>query len=125
MSERARFGRISSRVRPMNTPTLQISALISDEAVWLRVEGDLDRLTVLDLDRALFTAERSGAGTVGLEASRVGFVDASGLHALASAARRARRRGSRFVVARPSARLRRLLELTMLSSTIELVDSAE
>ena len=102
-------------------PELRITPVVQGDAVWLHLEGELDRSTVPELNSAFSAAERQQPETVGLEASRVAFVDAGGLHALVSAARRARTSGRRFVIANPAAPLRRLLSRTLLDRAIEVI----
>jgi anti-sigma B factor antagonist len=74
-------------------------------------------VTAPQLSVALETGDYAG---VDLDA--VTFMDVSGLRVLLQAARRARASGRGFAVARPSRPIRRLLELTAIDQTVEVVD---
>ena len=87
----------------------------------LRVAGELDLGTTAELSTALTDAERSDPRVVVLDLSRVEFADATALRVFVSASRRAHLRHRRFVLARPSKVLRRMLSLTALDRSLEVV----
>src|SRR5436305_14961316 len=80
--------------------------------------------TVPHFVEALRAVERD-AGPIELDLGGLAFIDASGLHAILAASRRARRFGRRFTVARPSPQTLRLFELTAIEHSLELIDLPE
>jgi anti-sigma B factor antagonist len=100
---------------------LQITRAIRGDAVWLRIAGELDLATTGQLSSALIEAERGDPDVVYLDLSRVEFADATTLRVFVAASRRARLRHRRFVLARPSRVLRRMLTLTALDRNLEVV----
>ena len=100
---------------------LRITPTVTGDAVWLQVAGDLDLGTASDLSMALSDAERENPKIVGLELSRVEFADATALRIFVAAARRARLKRRRFVLAHPSGAVRRMLALTSLDRTLDVV----
>ncbi len=100
---------------------LKIIPTVTGDAVWLRITGDLDLATAADLSMALGDAERENPPVVGLDLSRVEFADVTALRVFVAAARRARMKGHRFVLANPSRAIRRMLDVTCLDRTLEVV----
>ena len=97
------------------------------------VSADGDRATValrgeLDLsgvDRARQAIEQAEAGQeplLVLDLSELDFIDSTGLEVLLRAARRAHENGRRLIVARPSRYVRRLLEMTAIDRSLDIVD---
>ena len=97
------------------TPPLAL--VTAADSRWLIVSGEIDMVTAPHLAAAL--AERDYDG-VDLQA--VSFLDVSGLRVLLNAARAAQARGERFAVARPSPMIRRLLELTAIDQSLDVVE---
>jgi len=98
---------------------LRITPAVTGDAVWLRITGDLDLGTASDLSMALGDAERGNPMIVGLELSRVEFADVAALRLFVAAARRARLKGRRFVLAYPSRTVSRMLAVTSLDRTFD------
>jgi anti-anti-sigma factor len=91
----------------------------------LSLRGELDLATTPILEESLEAAERDDERIVALDLSELSFVDASGLKAILNAHRRAIRRGERGLsLINPSSDIRRLLELTAIDLTIEVVPEA-
>jgi anti-anti-sigma factor len=97
------------------------------------VNSDADRTTVslrgeLDLsgvDRAreaVEQAEATDATLLVLDLSQLDFIDSTGLEVMLRAARRAHDSGRRLIVARPSRYIRRLLEMTAIDQSLDVVD---
>jgi anti-sigma B factor antagonist len=89
--------------------------------VFLELHGEIDRSTVECLLRPLLEAEHSGADLVVLDIQDVTLLDAAGLRVFLDAARRAQRRDRRFALARPNAETMRVLQLTGLDQSIDVV----
>lgn len=105
---------------------MQVRAIRQDGLWVLRLVGPLvlgegeHRLRCV-IERLL----RQGARHVVLDLSGVRYMDAAGLGALAASARRIQRRGGRLVVASPSSRVRRSLEIVRLNTLLPVADSLE
>ena len=84
---------------------------VGDEPARLVVRGELDMLTAPGLEDALALVERWGDPIV-VDLCDLSFMDASGLHALENASKRARDRGRPFTVIRCPSSVRRLFKLT-------------
>jgi len=88
--------------------------------VFLR--GELDLSGVDRAREAVEQAEASDATLLVLDLSQLDFIDSTGLEVLLRAARRAHNNGRRLIVARPSRYVRRLLELTAIDQSLDIVD---
>ena len=100
---------------------LRITPAVTGDAVWLRITGDLDIDTAGALSMALGDAERENPLIVGLELSRVEFADVTALRIFVAAARRARLKGRRFVLAYPSRAVSRMLAITSLDRALDVL----
>ncbi|MHA3702596.1 STAS domain-containing protein [Jatrophihabitans sp. YIM 134969] len=88
-----------------------------DGAVVIAVAGDLDIATADHLFRDAHEALRSREGsTLVLDLSGVSFLDSSGIGTLVELRNVATDTGGQLVLRRPSARTRRLLEITALDT---------
>lgn len=90
-----------------------------DGGVIVRLDGELDLATVPLLEEAVAQATATPDVTVALDLSEVRLVDSTGLRALLTAARA---HPGRVAVMSPSREVRRMLELTLLTATIPVVD---
>jgi len=79
------------------------------------LKGELDMATADDLSQLLRAATANGEPVV-LDLSAVTFMDSSGLRALLEGAELSRGSGS-LVIARPSAQVRRLLDISIPGGT--------
>jgi anti-sigma B factor antagonist len=104
-----------ARFRSTTPPPLAVVAASDDG--WLIASGEIDMVTAPDLEHALAQGDYHG---VDLDA--VTFMDVSGLRVLLQAARRAEADGRRFAVARPCQSIRRLLELTAIDQTLDVIE---
>jgi anti-sigma B factor antagonist len=103
------------------TPTLEVAASEEPDATVLVLDGDLDRTSAWMLTAAVIRCDATTASRVVVDLQHVPFIDGGGLRALADAARRARRRGCDFAVANPSEQVARLLRMTGLDNSLEVV----
>ncbi|HVU75188.1 MAG TPA: STAS domain-containing protein [Mycobacteriales bacterium] len=90
----------------------------------LHVSGRVDVLTVAELREALHTAVDAGVGDLIVDVGGLELVDATGLGALLSAHRRARRAGRRLVLRAVGPDLHRVLHRTRLDRIIALEPAA-
>jgi anti-sigma B factor antagonist len=102
-------------------PTLEIT--FSEEADALRfvVAGDLDRDNAWALTAAMIRSEPVRTSRLLLDLHELRFIDAGGLRALTDVSRRARRQGRRLAIVNPPEPIARLLRLTGLDQTLDIV----
>lgn len=84
------------------------------------VDGEVDAHTCPDLSEALDPLP--GTGDVCVDLSAVGFMDSSGLRALIGAHQSAAAADRRLVITKPSAAVRRLIEISGLSDHLHVAD---
>ena len=89
--------------------------------VLLELRGELDVTTVEALMGPLLDAERAMPDWVVLDLRDVTLLDAAGLRVFLDAARCAERQERRFAVARPNRETARVLRLTGLDESIEVL----
>ncbi len=88
-------------------------------AVLVRARGEFDLAAVESAEREISAAEQDGPSTIIFDLGAVTFVDSSGLRVLLGAAERARTSGRRFLAARPTGQVDRLLEMTGCKTMLE------
>jgi anti-sigma B factor antagonist len=100
------------------------SVIVSTDGdrVTVALRGELDLSGVDRARRAIEEAEASDAPLLVLDLSELDFVDSTGLEVMLRAARRAHDEGRRLIVQRPSRYVRRLLELTAIDQTLDVVE---
>ena len=84
---------------------------------WLIASGEIDMVTAPRLAAALEECDCEG-----VDLRSVSFIDVSGLRVLLTAARAALARGERFAVAGPSPMIRRLLAVTAIDQSLDVVE---
>jgi anti-sigma B factor antagonist len=93
----------------------------ADGSALLRVGGDVDLASSDALRQALATAFET-ATNVTVDVADVSFIDSSGLSALVWGHEQAKTVGGSFQIRRPSALLRRLLQITRLETVLAVAD---
>jgi anti-anti-sigma factor len=83
---------------------------LGDSAVILRMSGELDLATVHLLSDELKSVAGNDKDVVIIDATQVGFMDSTGLHALVEGKRQIHEAGKRIYLV-PSNQVRRVLEL--------------
>jgi anti-sigma B factor antagonist len=86
------------------------------------LRGELDLSGVDRARQAVEQAEATDATLLVLDLSQLDFIDSTGLEVMLRAARRAHDNGRRLIVARPSRYIRRLLEMTAIDQSLDVVD---
>jgi anti-anti-sigma factor len=86
------------------------------------LRGELDLSGVDRARQAIEQAESGNAPLLVLDLSELDFIDSTGLEVMLRAARRAHDDGRRLIVARPSRYVRRLLQLTAIDQSLDIVD---
>ena len=108
----------------MATPSWQtFSVTVSKDRdrATVAVRGELDMSGIDRVNRAFAEAEE-GTKLLVLDLSQLDFIDSTGLEVILRAARRAHDNGGRLVVSRPSRYVRRLLEMTAIDQSLDVVD---
>jgi stage II sporulation protein AA (anti-sigma F factor antagonist) len=82
-----------------------------DDAVRIRVLGDLDLASAPALERALSDVEATDAKSMVLDLDGLDFMDSTGLRTVLAADMRSRADGGRMAVTRGSPQVQRLFEL--------------
>ena len=85
--------------------------------------GELDIVGAAQLLRAVAVLRRPVTSAVAIDLSALTFIDSSGINALRSAVRAANARGVGAIVAAPSQRVERVLELVKLADILPLEHS--
>lgn len=100
--------------------SVEVAADVASATVFLR--GELDMSGVDRARSAIEQAEASTAGFIVLDLSQLEFIDSTGLEVMLRAARRAHEDGRRLIVQKPSRYVRRLLEMTAIDQSLDIVE---
>ena len=92
------------------------------ETVTIVTSGELDLENVERYREVIEEAERSDATRIVIDLSELEYIDSSGLAAVLVAGRRSDLDGQRLFVMAGHGEVRRLLELTALDQTLNLID---
>ncbi|MFC9589341.1 STAS domain-containing protein [Streptomyces sp. NPDC056944] len=100
-------------------PHLDVDVEIRDaRTAVLSVGGELDMETAGRLDDRLTEQLGQGRHHLVLDLSALGFMDSSGLNVLIRSLNRARQTGGNMYLAAPTSAVRRILEITGVTTTI-------
>ncbi|MEV5974726.1 STAS domain-containing protein [Streptomyces sp. NPDC051921] len=100
-------------------PNLNVDVTIPDTGTAvLSVGGELDMETAHLLEAHLTDLIRQGRARLVLDLSALGFMDSSGLNVLIRAVHQARAHGGDLYLAAPTPAVRRILEITGVTTTI-------
>jgi len=102
---------------------LSITVESVEDARLIRAAGEVDLSTVHQLRQELDTA-RDGATAAVLDLSQVTFIDSTGLQLLLEETREAVLTDWTFFILRPSAAVRRVIELSRTADLLPLVEPA-
>ncbi len=92
--------------------------VLDDRTAVLTVGGELDMETAAGLEDRLWQQLSLGRARLVLELSALDFMDSSGLNVLIRAVNRARENGGDLYLAAPTPAVRRILEITGVTTTI-------
>ena len=106
---------------PIAHPTVEITSREEPGSLRLLVAGDLDRASAWALTAAVMRSEPGRGSRLIVDLSSLRFIDAGGLRAFMDVARRARRQGWSLEIANPSEPVGRLLQLTGLDQSLDIV----
>ena len=120
---RGRRRRVSvGHVMPASAlPPFEVSCAKTAEDTVLTLRGELDMSSAPLLVRELEAVEAEHPRQILLDLAELSFMDVTGLRTILDAARRARRAGRAFVIANPLPHIIRLLELTAIDQTVEVL----
>ncbi|MFG3345800.1 STAS domain-containing protein [Streptomyces sp. NPDC048018] len=100
-------------------PNLDVDVVIRDDrTAVLAVGGELDMETADLLGAHLTEQFRQGRGHLVLDLSALDFMDSSGLNVLIRAVQKARDAGGDLYLAAPTPAVRRILDITGLTTTV-------
>jgi anti-sigma B factor antagonist len=102
-------------------PPFEVACTHDGPAARLALRGELDMLSAPLLARELEAVSRRHPSRIVLDLADLTFMDVSGLRAILDAARSARRDGGALVVANPMPHIVRLLELTAIDQSLEVL----
>jgi anti-sigma B factor antagonist len=102
-------------------PSIGKPFLLDERTMVVEASGELDLAVTPQLRDALDEAERHRPEVLRVEASRVGFIDSTALGVLLAAAHRAAEHGGRLQLVCGSPAIRRVLEMTMIDRTIDVL----
>jgi anti-sigma B factor antagonist len=105
----------------MPLPPFEISCVEAGSTERFELQGELDMLSAPVLARTLEAAAERRPRRIVLDLRHLTFMDVSGLRAILDAARSARRAGGGIAIANPMPHIVRLLELTAIDQTLEVV----
>ena len=91
----------------------------------LQVTGRLDNNTISVLEKALMRAMATGAKSVVLDMSQVGYVSSTGLRVLLAARREARERKGNIVLCALTPQVRDVFDMVGFTSLFDIRDSLE
>ena len=92
------------------------------DRVVLLLEGELDMENAATLDEQLLAAETSDVSQIVLDLRGLRFIDSSGLRSILLATKRSRQDSNRLGVLRGSGEVARLLKLTAIDHSLDLLD---
>jgi len=102
-------------------PSIGKPFLLDEQTMVVEASGELDLAVTPQLRDALDEAERHRPEVLRVEASAVGFIDSTALGVLLAAAHRAAEHGGRLQLVCGSPAIRRVLEMTMIDRTIDVL----
>jgi anti-anti-sigma factor len=102
-------------------PPFEVSCEETPEHARLALRGELDMSSAPLLTRELEAVESHHPKEILLDLADLSFMDVTGLRTILDAARRARRVDSSVVIANPLPHIVRLLELTAIDQTLEVL----
>jgi anti-anti-sigma factor len=100
--------------------TIRVERL--DGRVALELKGELDLENAATLDAQLLEAEESDAKRIVLDLSDLKFIDSTGLKSVLLAQRRSNLDSNRLRVVRGTSEVARLLKLTAIDQSLDLLD---
>lgn len=104
----------------LNIPQLTLERFARDGLHVIALRGELDLRAAGELEAALVPL--GDAARVCLDLTELEFIDSTGLEVILRAARRAHDSGRRLVVQRPSRYVRKLLEVTAIDHSLDVVE---
>lgn len=107
---------------PMGWQPFSVTVATDGQAARVVLKGELDLAGVDRFKQALEEAEAFPVPLLVLDLHDLTFIDSTGLEVMLRAARRAREARRRLVVARPSIYVRKLLQMTAIDQTLDIVD---
>jgi anti-sigma B factor antagonist len=95
---------------------------LASGAVHVSLRGELDLAHAYTFDEEMRRVEDDGTSCIVVDLRELSFMDSAGVSRLMSARKRARRDGRRFVLVRGGRPIHRILTLTAVEETFEVVN---
>jgi anti-sigma B factor antagonist len=102
-------------------PPFEVSCVETEGRARLRLHGELDMSSAPMLAQELKAVESHHPREIVLDLAQLSFMDVTGLRTILDAARRARRDGGSVVIANPMPHIIRLLELTAIDQSLDVL----
>jgi anti-anti-sigma factor len=99
-----------------------VTVSADSDRVVVAFRGELDLSGVDRARQAIAEAETTPAPLLVLDLSELDFIDSTGLEVMLRAARRVSDSGRRLIVQRPSRYVRRLLQMTAIDQSLDVVE---
>jgi anti-anti-sigma factor len=109
-------------LRAVNSSPFGVTIERRDDAVHLKLSGELDISTAQLLEDDLHRVEAEGPELIVLDLRDLAFMDSTGLRLLIMADARAKEQGRRLAIGRGNEMIQRVLHLTRLDERLEVVD---
>ena len=109
----------------MGSPAWQpfsVTVSADGDIATVSLRGELDLSGVDRAREAIEQAESDTPGLLVLDLSELDFLDSTGLEVILRAARRAHDGGRRLIVRKPSRYVKRLLEMTAIDQSLDIVE---
>ena len=102
-----------------------LTSVAENGVVLLKVEGEVDAHTALELDRSLNDLLAQGHSRLVLDASQMGFISSAGLRAIMFAQREACQHGGQVRVCGLNAQVRRIFDMAGLDECLHLSETRQ
>ena len=99
--------------------SVEIQTTTIDDEILITVKGEVDLYSSPELRTAILDAVPAAAAEVAVDLSGVDYIDSSGVATLVEGLKSAREHDKKFVLVKPAASVRQVLELARLDSIFE------
>ena len=106
----------------LNWQPFSITVTSDGDRATVVLRGELDLSGTDRVNEVLEQAEQPPTKLLVLDLSQLDFIDSTGLEIILRAARRAHDNGGRLIVSRPSRYVKRLLEMTAIDQSLDVVE---
>jgi anti-anti-sigma factor len=101
---------------------LQLETVAEDGVKTLRVIGQLDTQSCVEIEKTLVDLIEGDDGNVTVDLSQLGYINSPGVGVFFDAYRRAKDKGGALVLLKPTERVREIFDLLGLGAVMEIRD---